>query len=421
MVFIQSSEASQANSQQLAIAQTTIEALAEWLKLLLDKKEDEQQKGDGSKQEAAAQPSGFSDAEWDKVAKEWDQDIMDDWWRRYQAAPDLSNTPTPATDTSIVIANPRNRDKDEPDFAMLPNSPIKPSPLSGSDHHPLSQSSQPPMPILAKKNYIDVESREITTKQEQSAALSRDTDGDGIRDVDEIRMGLNPRSRDTDGDGVSDLDELGRSNPLLFDDFRQQVMAAVSVALVTKLGVDGKYEAEAYRIQSQDNVYAISEQGGSEIAKFELANNRAVFSADLTTLDQQIDFTQTAVQTTNIDLADLPQKQGYPAAIAKMGDLAPAGSRAVVVVDNFLSQTGRETFKGENYTLQKNESGDIAIANDRGENILRTDKGQITAQSMTPSDLASFKQIFQRLSQPASVADKLPRLKIEPIKPQLER
>lgn len=421
MVFIQSSEASQANSQQLAIAQTTMEALAELLKLLLAKKENEQQKGDAGKQETEAKPDGFSDAAWDKVAKEWDRDIMDNWWRRYQAAPDLSNTATTATDTSIVIANPRNRDKDEPDFAMLPNSPIKPSPLSGSDRYPLPQSSQPPMPVLAKKNYIDVESREITNKQEQSDSLSRDTDGDGIRDVDEIRMGLNPRSKDTDGDGVSDLDELGRSNPLLFDDFRQQVMAAVSVALVTKLGVDGKYEAEAYRIQSQDNVYAISEQGGSEIAKFELANNRAVFSADYTTLDQQIDFTQTAVQTTNIDLADLTQKQGYSAAIAKMGDLAPAGSRGVVVVDNFLSQTGRETFKGENYTLQRNEDGDIAIANDMGENILRTDNGQITAQSMTPEDLASFKQIFQRMSQPASVADKLPRLKVEPIQPQLER
>jgi hypothetical protein len=104
-----------------------------------------------------------------------------------------------------------------------------------------------------------------------------------------------------------------------------------------------------------------------------------------------------------------------------MGDLAPAGSRGVVVVDNFLRQTGRETFKGENYTLQKNEEVDIAISNNRGENILRTDKGQITAQSMTPEDLASFKHIFQRMNQPASVADKLPRLKLEPIQPQLER
>ena len=197
-------------------------------------------------------------------------------------------------------------------------------------------------------------------------------------------------------------------------------MAAVSVALVTKLGVDGKYEAEAYRIQTEDNIYAIADLGGREIAKFELANNRAVFSADRTTLDQQIDFTQTAFQTTNIDLADLTQNQGYPTTISKMGDLSPAGSRGVVVVDNFLSQTGKESFQGENYTLKRNQDGDVEIANDMGENILRTDQGQITSQSMTPEDLASFKHIFQRMSQPASAADKLPRLKVEPVKPQLE-
>jgi len=417
MVFIQSSEASQSNSQQLAIAQTTIEALAALLSLLLAKKEGEQQKQEDGIQQPDSQPSGFSDQEWDKVSQQWDQDIMDDWWARYQAVPDRPNEPN--QDVSIVIGNPR--DKDEPDFAMLPISPIKPSPLSGNNPYPLPQSSQPPMPILAKKSYIDVESREITTKQEQSAALSRDTDGDGIKDVDEIRMGLNPRSIDTDGDGQSDLDELGHSNPLLFDDFRQQVMAAVSVALVTKLGVDGKYEAEAYRIQNQDNIYAIADLGGREIAKFELANNRAVFSADRTTLDQQIDFTQTAFQTTNIDLADLTQNQGYPTTISKMGDLSPAGSRGVVVVDNFLSQTGKETFQSENYTLRRNQDGDIEIANDMGENILRTDQGQITSQSMTPEDLASFKHIFQRMSQPASAADKLPRLKVEPVKPQLAR
>jgi len=104
-----------------------------------------------------------------------------------------------------------------------------------------------------------------------------------------------------------------------------------------------------------------------------------------------------------------------------MGDLSPAGSRGVVVVDNFLSQIGKETFQGENYTLKRNQDGDVEIANDMGENILRTDQGQITSQSMTPEDLASFKHIFQRMSQPASAADKLPRLKVEPVKPQLER
>ena len=40
MVFMQTSEASQAIAQQLAIAQTTIEALAELLRQLLGKQEE---------------------------------------------------------------------------------------------------------------------------------------------------------------------------------------------------------------------------------------------------------------------------------------------------------------------------------------------------------------------------------------------
>jgi hypothetical protein len=80
MVFIQSSEASQANAQQLAIAQTTIEALAELLSRLLAKQEELLHNPEGSKQQP--EPSRFSDAEWDKVSQQWDQDIIDDWWRR---------------------------------------------------------------------------------------------------------------------------------------------------------------------------------------------------------------------------------------------------------------------------------------------------------------------------------------------------
>lgn len=37
---------------------------------------------------------------------------------------------------------------------------------------------------------------------------SSDTDGDGISDEDEIRLGTNPYSNDTDGDGISDYEEI---------------------------------------------------------------------------------------------------------------------------------------------------------------------------------------------------------------------
>jgi hypothetical protein len=401
MVFIQSSEASQANAQLLAIAQTTIEALAELLRQLLAKQEEQLQEKDGNRQQPES--SGFSDAEWDRVSQQWDQDIMDDWWRRYQAAPDRSAAPETSQALTVTFSNPR--DKGDPDLAILPNAPIQPSPLSSSNLQPL--------PVSVEQNYIDVDWRELP-KIELAELLRRDLDGDGITDVDELRMGLNPRSIDTDGDGISDRDELGHSNPLSFDDFRQQVMAAVSVALVAKLGVNGKYEAENYRIQSQDNLYEISNLDGEAIAKFELQSDRAVFIEDRTTVDQQIDFTKTAFRTTTVDIASLTQNQGYLAAVDKLGDLAPAGARGVVVVENVLNETGQESFKGEYYNFQRNQDGDIAIVNNHtGEDIMRTTQGQISLNAMTPTDLNNFQQAFQRMNSPKPM--------LEQSSPDLER
>ncbi len=409
MVFMQSSEASQANAQQLAIAQTTIEALAELLRQLLGKQEEQLQEKDGNRQQPES--SGFSDAEWDRVSQQWDRDIMDDWWRRYQAAPNRATDPESSQALTVTLSNPR--DKGDPDFAMLPNTPIQPSPLSGGNQPPLPQSSQSTLLVPVEQNYIDVDWRELP-KIELAELLRRDLDGDGITDVDELRMGLNPRSIDTDDDGISDRDELGHSNPLTFDDFRQQVMAAVSVALVAKLGVDGKYEAENYRIQSQDNFYEIANLDGEAIAKFELHSDRAVFTQDLTTVNQQIDFTKTAFRTTTVDIASLTQNQGYLAAVDKLGDLAPAGARGVVVVESVLNETGQESFKGGYYDFHRNQDGDIAIVNNHtGEDILRTTQGQISLNAMTPTDLNNFQQAFQRMNSPQPM--------LEQSSPDLER
>ncbi|WP_197278778.1 hypothetical protein [Pseudanabaena sp. 'Roaring Creek'] len=408
---MQTSEASQSNAQQLAIAQTTIEALAELLRQLLARQEDQLQEKDKNIPQHDSPSSGFSDAEWDRVSQQWDRDIMDDWWRRYQAAPNRATDPESSQALTVTLSNPR--DKGDPDLAMLPNSPIQPSPLSGSNLPPLPQSSQATLPVPVEQNYIDVDWRELP-KIELAELLRRDLDGDGITDVDELRMGLNPRSIDTDGDGISDRDELGSSNPLSFDDFRQQVMAAVSVALVAKLGVDGKYEAENYRIQSQDNLYEISNLDGEVIAKFELQSDRAVFIEDRTTVNQQIDFTKTAFKTTTVDIASLTQNQGYLAAVDKLGDLAPAGARGVVVVENVLNEIGQESFKGGYYDFQKNQDGDITVVNNHtGEDILRTTQGQISLNAMTPTDLNNFHQAFERMN--------LPQPMLGQSRPDLER
>jgi hypothetical protein len=115
-----------------------------------------------------------------------------------------------------------------------------------------------------------------------------------------------------------------------------------------------------------------------------------------------------------VDIASLTQNQGYLAAVDKLGDLAPAGARGVVVVENVLNETGQESFKGEYYNFQRNQDGDIAIVNNHtGEDIMRTTQGQISLNAMTPTDLNNFQQAFQRMNSPKPM--------LEQSSPDLER
>jgi hypothetical protein len=335
MVFINSSEASQANSHQIAIAQTTIEALAELLKLLLAKQEEMQREDRDVEQDNVSQ---MTDEEWDRVSQEWDQDVMDDWWRRYQAVPD----PAPESEADLVTFKGKFLDGADPDFACLPFSPIKPSPLSGSNILMLEASEQP---------------------------------------------------------------------VLSFDEFRQQVMAGVAVALVEKLGTDGKYEAEDYTIQTEaidgENVYEIRDLDGDLIASFVLDRDRhppAVFIEDYTTIDDAVTFTETAFQTVTVDVADLTREQGYLAAVDKLGDLAPAGSRGVVLAENALTITGHRDFHGHNYKIHQNDGGDLTISNNHtGSPILQTQQGKISSQSMTHADLVKFKEVYKQMESQSPV------------------
>jgi hypothetical protein len=362
MVFINSSEASQANNHQIAIAQTTIEALAELLRLLLAQKE-ARQEGDRSEKESES-TSPMTDEEWDRISQSWEQDIVDDWWKRYQAIPDPTPSSPESSSTLVPLGN--FLDKGDPDFADLPFAPINPAPLSGGNQPVLEASDRP---------------------------------------------------------------------VLSFDEFRQQVMAGVAVTLVDKLGVDGKYEAENYTIQSSvldgGQVYEIRDLDGNCIASFGLDRDRdrdppATFIKDATTLDEQLDFTETAFQTVTVDVADLTREQGYLAAIDKLGDLAPAGSRGVVLAENALTITSHSHFKGNDYTIHQDVGGDITISqNHTGTPILQTHKGKIASQSLTHADLVKFKGVYEQMKTESSrTRNEVPMLKsaVSPVRstPNLE-
>jgi hypothetical protein len=133
----------------------------------------------------------------------------------------------------------------------------------------------------------------------------------------------------------------------------------------------------------------------------------AVFTQDNTTIDQQIDFTNTAYQITTVDLKDVLKNTGYLSMVDRLGDLAPSGARGIAVVQSALTQTGQETLKGENYTMNKSDDGDITVSsNNSGLNILQTSQGLISSNSMSESDSANFKQIFQQMQDSKTVLAK---------------
>lgn len=59
--------------------------------------------------------------------------------------------------------------------------------------------------------------------------LGSDTDGDGLSDGEEIRLGANPNNPDSDGDGVSDGDEIAEGTDLLVPD---SVLNRLNVPLI---------------------------------------------------------------------------------------------------------------------------------------------------------------------------------------------
>jgi len=332
MTFINSSEASQANSQILSIAQSTIEALALLLKSLFDQKEREklqEQQSDNTDNSPE-----ISDRDFDRMSNEFDRGIADDWWARYQSIPDpVPTTPTPVDNmvlsSDIVLSQSGSLDRF--DYSPVDNPP--------SDNPPLLDS--------------------------------------------------------------------GTQSALSVDEFRQQVMAGVSVALVANFGVDGVYQAEDYLITMSQlpdgqTVYEIFDANEEIMSGFMYDPNAdlpANFFIDVSPIDTQIEFVETAYKTAQIDMADLASDRGgYLATVDTLGDLAPAGSRGVILVENALAISGTNDFEGSSYSFRKDDKGDLTISSNKSDTpILQTKDGQISSQSLSSADLAKFKEVFKEM------------------------
>lgn len=73
--------------------------------------------------------------------------------------------------------------------------------------------------------------RDRETEKPKESLVEKDTDGDGLTDVEEKEMGTDPRKPDTDSDGLSDKDEVEiyQTNPVNPDTDKDEVLDGIEV------------------------------------------------------------------------------------------------------------------------------------------------------------------------------------------------
>jgi hypothetical protein len=105
--------------------------------------------------------------------------------------------------------------------------------------------------IYKKKDQNDLTEDEIKTVQEIEEILSIDSDGDGLPDHEELRIGTDPFSADTDGDGYLDGDEVANGYDPLTPASEEGVDKIVFEEPKNKGIENGLYRVEEVKIKKE--------------------------------------------------------------------------------------------------------------------------------------------------------------------------
>lgn len=116
----------------------------------------------------------------------------------------------PATPVATPAPSPTSTPSPSPSPTATPSPTPSPTPL------PTQTPTPSPTPTATPKPTMTPTPRPSPTPTVPTSA--RDTDGDGLSDVQEAKLGTDPKSKDTDQDGIADGQEVAMGlNPLNLD------------------------------------------------------------------------------------------------------------------------------------------------------------------------------------------------------------
>lgn len=195
-------------------------------------------------------------------------------------------------------------------------------------------------------------------------------------------------------------DGLGSSKTTadtVIEDLAQQTLAKTAVQLLNHYGKDSLYQAEQYSIRSEGNIYSIYNLQQNELMKFEDLGDRFLVLEDQTDIAHKLTFVNARSAIERLGLDQLDQDETFRTQINVLQDLAPAGSRAVVVANQLLDEIGQETAITEIYKFKRDSEG-LTIIDQRlgGFPILEVTGSKIVS-AMSAEHLEDFRELYDRL------------------------
>ncbi len=210
----------------------------------------------------------------------------------------------------------------------------------------------------------------------------------------------------------------------LMADLERKAVAATAVSVLEEFGQGDRYQSEGFTIKTSyenaQQIYTVRDSEFNEILSFEKLGEDILVIEDKTTPEQKTEFLRVGENLAESGAAVINNDLTSKTQLDKLGDLAPAGSKAVFVANFVLNQTEQETYRSQTsegqadrYSFSRNEQGEVTIHDHyEGYDILQVRDGKIL-QALSQENAQHFQALYEKVKDADLSSIRKPDLAVE--------
>ncbi|MBW4444902.1 MAG: hypothetical protein KME10_27680 [Plectolyngbya sp. WJT66-NPBG17] len=210
----------------------------------------------------------------------------------------------------------------------------------------------------------------------------------------------------------------------LMADLERKTVVATAVSVLEEFGQGDRYQSEGFTIKTSyenaQQIYTVRDQDFNEVLRFEKLGEDILVIEDNTTEEQKAEFLKVGENLAESGAEALNRDPTSQTQLEKLGDLAPAGSKAVFVANFVLNQTGQEAYRSQTpegqadrYSFSRNEQGEVTIHDHyEGYDIVQMRDGKIL-QALSQENAQHFQALYEKVKDADLAPPRDPNLSVE--------